>query len=374
MLFITILTILIYCILLSIVIDYKKDILFNFLWIILFILTAIRYGIGPDYFSYMNYYKNATPSNIYDALTSDVYFEKGYMIMSSIFKNLHLDFTHLIFFITMLIFILYWLVINKYSKNKILSLFIFYTLYYQVYVLNLLRQGIAMSIFFIAYFKFLKNRKYMKYIIYIFISSLFHKATLITLILVIVRMKDNYFLKNKLLNYLLIVISVCLCFFKGDILLRNIGIYLGINQLINYETSGINVFAITLRIIFFVGIIILYKCSYKNKLDDFDDFQVYTYFIGTITYIALSNNKLYSRFTDIFMMVDIILVPNLLSKTKIIKSRLYIFPVILILYSTLFVKDMITESVNGKYFYKDITKYPYVTIFNKEEIYKYRID
>ena len=98
------------------------------------------------------------------------------------------------------------------------------------------------------------------------------------------------------------------------------------------------------------------------------------YSIGMMIFIGVSNMPTLSRMIEYFGILEVIIIPNLIYKISE-KNKLYkiVFTIFAILVSsTIFIKDLNSFLVEGRYYQKDIFKYPYVTIFNKDEIYLYR--
>ena len=166
--------------------SYRKNIsceLLLFLFIPLFLLSAMRYDIGRDYDTYLRIYE--TPEQI------QVH-EKGYMLINNfaIQHDLTLQFVIIVYAVFTLTFA--YLFISENSKNKILSLFIFYT-YTPFYLqtLNTLRQGLAIYIFMYAT-RYIRERKFFAYCLFILLAAFFaHNSVIVTLPL--------YFLLNR--NY-----------------------------------------------------------------------------------------------------------------------------------------------------------------------------
>lgn len=74
---------------------------------------------------------------------------------------------------------IYWCV-YKYSKNPLLSLYFYYTLYFYFYSFNIMRQSIAVSLVFVALMLLIHGRRYY-YIIIVVIAGLFHYTALLAL-------------------------------------------------------------------------------------------------------------------------------------------------------------------------------------------------
>ncbi|MBQ9205340.1 MAG: EpsG family protein [Treponema sp.] len=173
-------------ILLTALFSYKRKVtpeLLLFLLLPLFLLSAMRYDIGRDYDSYMIIFNHPELMQVH---------EKGYMLINNfaIQHDLTLQFVIILYALLTLIFA--YLFIFENSKNKILSLLIFYA-YTPFYLqtLNTLRQGLAIYIFMYAT-RFIRKKQFVKYCILIVSAAFFaHNSVVVTIPL--------YFLLNR--NY-----------------------------------------------------------------------------------------------------------------------------------------------------------------------------
>ena len=81
----------------------------------------------------------------------------------------------------------------------------------------------------------------------------------------------------------------------------------------------------------------------------------------------MSSFSIFSRITNYFMLLEVILLPNmikyLLKKEKTIAIIFY-----LVLFSFIFLKDIDSFLYQRDYYSKELYNYRHVTIFNKNEI------
>lgn len=343
-------------------------------WFIIFgiALTSIsmfRYGSGTDYLSYMMHY-SLNPGTIMDSIKYPSHMDVGYRVLVGIFKGFHLSFDIFIMTTSFVVMFIFLKVIKENSKFKLLSLLIFYAVYYSIYVNSALRQGIAMAIFFIAFYKYFKEGKTFKYLMLIILASLFHSSALIMTLMPIIRYFYKRMFSNKMLNIMLLVFSLFLCISK----LGNIVIPLG--SVFRMDSSivptSFNPMAIALRIISIVFIFVLYKSNKKGNISEFDKLQIYTYFLGSILFISVANVELLSRLLEYFTILEVILIPNLIKGIRFKSTKVTSFMFVIILMGIIFTKDIASFIDQGSYYEQGITNYKYVTIFNREDIYSYR--
>jgi len=222
----------------------------------------LRFGSGTDYYGYLMYY-NSSPDTIWDSIQYQSHMDIGYRVLVGFFRGLNLDFEFFIMLISLLIMFAYLKVIKENSKFKLLSLLIFYAVYYSIYVNSALRQGIAMAIFLIAFYKYFKEEKTFKYLTLIILASLFHSSALIMTLMPIVRHIYKRMFNNKILNIMLLIFSLFLCLSKLGNIIIPLGSVLGMDSSI--VPTSYNPMAIALRIIIIMFVYILYKSNKKDK-------------------------------------------------------------------------------------------------------------
>ncbi len=370
MIYILILFIISFSTLISVLLNRDFKILTIIIFFIITVMSIFRYGSGTDYFGY-EYHYLVNPISLYDAVYYNSNINIGYRVLMAFFKSNGVNFQIFIGIISLFMMSIYLYVIVKNSKIYIISLLIFYSLYQAIYVESAIRQGIAMSIFFIAFFIFYKENKKKEYIFLIIIGGMFHYSVFIAITVPIIDIFYKKFFSNFLFNIVISVISIICFLLKGDLILIKVLNYLGLN--INYSSGTLNILAILLRIVIILFLFLLYKFSCENRVDNFNKKCIYIYFINTLIFIAFSNMGILSRATDILCLIDVILIPNLIwaNNNKLIKLLGIIF--IIFVMNTNFIKDKISFLNQGSYFDKNILNYPYVSVFNKNDIAKYRV-
>ena len=253
-----------------------------------------------------------------------------------------------------------------------MSLLIFFAVYYSIYVDSALRQGIAMSIFFIAFYKYFKEGKTVKYLALIILASLFHSSALIMLSMPIIGTIYKRMFKNKVFNVILFLSSLVLCSSEFSNGLIQLGSVFGMAN--SYTATSFNPMAIALRIISIIFVYLLYKSNKKDTISEFDKLQIYTYFLGSIFFISVANIEILSRILKYFTILEVILVPNLIKGIIFKSTKATSFMFVIILMGIIFTKDITSFIDQGSYYEQGITNYKYETIFNKEDIYSYRYD
>ena len=345
---------------------YIMEKLFNVIFLIITLIAAFRYGVGTDYFGYMNIYNVLPKLDDPYFSTFETHGEYGYKLIQGIFKLFNLDYTILIFVISIITMYLFYYYIKKNSKSYMVSLLIFYSMYYFTYINNGIRQGLTIGLFLTILLPLLKKKQYWQYIILTLLFSLIHTSIIVVLILPLIR-----FDFNKETFLLIIAGATLLSFMNIGFLLKPFG-----NIYISYQTylsSRINLLSILSRIIIFIIVIILYKNT-SNNVNLEDKSTIKYYIIGIIIYVVFSRSELMaSRLNVYFKCFEISLIPNMIKMLKDNQKKYIISYAICIIMITMWAKEISGALEQGVYYNKvNILNYPYVSIFNKDDIYNYR--
>lgn len=157
----------------------RKNILYVLSFMPFFLVSALRYAVGTDYitryvFDFVRMYQGYNVPNL----------EIGFVLLNKvtilITNKPFLMFLITSFFINGFVFF----TICKESKDKILSICIFFLLGFFFDSLNIMRQYLAWSFVLMGYYYLLKNKKLL-YILFVLIASSFHSTAIIMLALVV---------------------------------------------------------------------------------------------------------------------------------------------------------------------------------------------
>jgi hypothetical protein len=348
--------------------------LVTFSYFVLLLFASFRFGIGTDYFSYYRIF-SLMPDDFSDISTLQIMsfsllFEPGFSLLMVLFKSLNLSFPYFIGFCAFISLSLSLYTIQKYSINKLFSLFIFFANYYQVYIEGALRQGMAMTIFIYAFYDFLYTRKKVKYYLLILLGMTIHMSILIVLCVpFIVKMPKNVF-KSPIVIAVMIMLSLTGSLFMPRVFGLIISMFTKKSAYFNHDFS-LNIFPISLRVLEMVLVYILYRKNYL-MLSYQEIMAVKVYISGAYIYLMVSSVGL-SRVSEYFTFIEIILMPNLLSCLKT-KSRLVYHTIFLPLFIILFYKDMYSFIDQRNLKSKHIIDYQYTTIINKEKVKEMQLD
>lgn len=242
--------------------------------------------------------------------------------------------------------------IKNYSKYPLLS-YIFFIAYYYLYSFFLVRQVFAMS-FIIFSFKYLKEKKPVKFMLLVFIASLFHSSAIVVLI----AYPFCHFVKFGIKNYVFIsLIFVFATSLKGTVF-NLISLYAPVTSSyiengIYGTSNGVFVFSILINVV-------LITLGYiSNKKVSYDDNILYN--LATLGSIFLCFTPVVTEFYRLslyFNVFNVVLISNdllNLQNNKILKDKrirvgIYIvFLVFLVFY--FFTKAINNVNANPYLFY-----------------------
>ena len=145
----------------------------------MFLMSAFRYGIGNDFFTYRRYFYDLCSSNLSLAERfADRKFEIGYTVIMEIAALLGGDYLILNILMALLILVPVAFVIIKYSKMPWLSCWLYLTVTFFYNSMNFTRQSLAASIVLLSY-HFIREKKHWAVILLVLAGSLFHMSVLI---------------------------------------------------------------------------------------------------------------------------------------------------------------------------------------------------
>ena len=363
----------------------KTKIFYVFAGILLFML-CFRYGQGTDYNAYEVQYTslNSTSSLFINLLDHG---ELGWYVLLMSFKRLGCSFSVFLGILSFVMMASTIRVINKYSPYRILSLLLFYPTFYLTYYYSAIRQGIVLSIFLGFGIQWLIEKKYIKYFIMVVVLLMLHASAVVLFIIPVALV----FKDKRPAKYIIAALGfMVVAGYTG--ILNSLAARFGIHP--SYFTVSISYMAILLRAILFYIVHIMYKAS-RNELNAenrIEDVMYYIYVVGFIMYIMFAfSGTLSQRMTMPMKGIEIILIPmlaakinnyrkeGLISRTKPFlylgiggSSILLVMAVVVLALDVEMVKNINSYLVQGNYYdWVNVFNYPYVSVFNKEDIFKY---
>lgn len=305
-------------------------------------MIGLRYGVGIDYFSY-----EVAFNTRYDAFV----YEPIYSFFMYFIKN-QFDKFHYLTFIMILIansFIYLGLKKRNIEKNYLILSILIYTSNVALIFMNLIRQSVAVSIFFYAS-KYIEERKFKQYLAFIIIGAGFHSSILLLLPL--------YFIKNirisKFKYLILIIASYIFAYTKSAHTILNFFAY-RIPMFSKYynhsyifnENIKILSLGVLLNVIFIFILLNIAKEA-KNNLD------ISYYLIGTIINVLAISSFMFDRIGLYFFIFGISAIPKLIQSIERKELRFLFFNLALLIALLFFVQSLFLNPQASMFEYKSI--------------------
>ena len=314
----------------------------------LFVISALRYGIGTDYESYQLQYAYIVEMGFPEGIFYK-YFEPGYNFLNLLASKTSLGFQ---FVVTASSFVTIFCVtysIYKYSSSVLFSFFLYITLGFYYASFCLIRQEMAMAICLLAIAD-MKKQKTVKVSLIILFAALFHFGALILLpVYWIIHLKINV---HKCLVVFILLFGFL--FFWDTIIQIGVALFPKYKGYLTSEfMAGKNIKSLALYLAIF-GIIFVHRKQLLmlNKTN-----VVYTNMAIYMLLIALFPLRMsqFDRFPPFLSIFSILCLPEIIRSYQCLRSR-HMYILLLIVFGLLW---------NIYYFYSGISGViPYQTIFN----------
>lgn len=287
----------------------------SFIFIILFLVSALRFDVGYDYISYYN---------VINYLDKNNYNRFGIIDQLLINISRSIDF-YQFYFIATSFFVIYLITVTlkKFSENYFFSILIFITIpIFYLLSFSIIRQFVAISIVFYS-LRYIVKRNLLKYLLLIFVAFLFHISAIIA--------TPIYFLyRNKFSKKFAVLLLLLLSFFLSSVLVIIIQKYMPIYASYIYESArfGKNLFY------FFVLIYIFVLMNYKYIRNNNASFFFNTFTVGLCLYaMTIQLGEVAPRASYYYLIFIIVLIPSILKFYKTKQIYFIMLFVTIILYS-----------------------------------------
>ncbi len=305
-----------------------------FLWfgsVILALLTGLRHSVtGSDTGTYIRSFRQfgklpwrSVVDEAYD------YYEIGYRCLIKLLSYI----THHenVFFTILALFFAFSLgkFITENSKNRFMSLMLYFTVGAFTFQITGVRQSIAMAILLFS-FKYIKERKFTKFILIVFIASLFHRSSL-----VFIPMYFLAYIKMNLISFSLFVfIGGVVCIYSRPLLML---FQMLMGKYDNYGYSGFEGGAVFVVLMYVITIVVAY--IFMNSLEKQNKHNVFFFnmtFVSLLLYILRYFVTIAERVGFYYQFAFIILLPNVIESIPDVKTRRTVRTCALILACLLF--------------------------------------
>lgn len=351
------------------------SILFKLEMSIMTCFLCLRYGQGTDYFQYERMYnQNMVGIDVNWLFHNEVHGELGYKILEGISK--WAGFPFVVFFGVLSFLMMIWTYkgINRYSNFKTLSAALLVPTFYFSYYIGIVREGFALAAVLGVLLPLYVEKKYWKYALGVLLLCGIHKYAFILFLPVVVSVIQVKYEKKRI----------------GIVLGIGFGCFLWIflymfNLKVNYISFSPSYGAILLRVIL---IYIINHLFLRSETHDSVNVRLYEFcVVGFCIYMATCSMAFISHRLSAYMKIaEVVLLPRLLRETAFANGKTMFKPMtirwkqatFLLVLCMLLVEGIKNinsyirqgEYHNGIYFYN----FPYVTVFNQDDIYKYRDD
>lgn len=305
----------------------NNNILTIFSTALLAIIAAIRDNTGSDFQSYESIWNDINPLNI--AITEGTgyqYLEPGFRYTVS-FLKLFSDSGFLFFsFFSILSLILLVIALLRFNYNPLISIFLYFSIFYMPYIFNVMRQGLAMSIFLVS-LEFILERKLLQTVLLSMLAASFH----ITGILIII----SYFLVPFFQRVKPIFLLTIGSFIASIFTLSNVSqrIFLFFfpsrsDSFIILQAENTSLLQVFVRLLLILSFIYLGTYLRRANFNTTYRYLINLYIFGFLIYIAFFDfNLLATRFNMFLRILEIIIIPILLfhAKNNITKPVLFFY-------------------------------------------------
>ncbi|MEG1402198.1 EpsG family protein [Bacteroides sp.] len=328
----------------------------SFICWLLIIFSAIRFGIGYDYFAYRMLILGESADHSWERI------EPLARSIMELARSIHYQ----CFFIITSFLVIYpiYFVSKKYSKNASMSL-ILYILFPIFFLesMSIVRNAVAYSIVFLA-FHFFLEKKYIQALILFCCSIGFHTSSLIGLFLLLI----YYFRKGVFFNIILYLLSIGVSSFFLSAILDANSDFPALKIVINYALAGQvgagNTMMILINIIGITNILLWKKLE---KIDERNRLWLNIINFGVVLWNVFGfEGTLRLRLSSFFLLFLILLLPSYCYlcgyKYQKISRQLLYFLFVLVFCSSFYINISSHLKEGGK-----MSFLPYQTIFYNRE-------
>lgn len=313
---------------------------------LLIILSGIRYQVGTDFNSYLTIFRRV------ESMAGNApynYLESGFKLVIIFFRGLNFPPFFLFFVFSVISYAFLGKGIIRTSKLPFLSLFVYFLVFMIGYLFNVLRQGIAMSIF-IYLLPDIKEKKLFKVVMFTLIAMSMHNIGIFILI--------GYFIYHISIKngvFIGLTLSSIVYYLNSS---KFIGFFIFVlpgelqGKMVSYMErfpGSVDLTSYLLRLII-IGLFLFYF----EKLEKEDGFKgiFNIYFFGFLFYTLFSFQvQAATRINMFFRILEIVLFPYLIiiSNNKVYKTIMFF--IIIAIASSIFFKDLTRPANNPFQFF-----------------------
>lgn len=296
-------------------------------------LCAFRYGVGSDYFTYLNMCEAQNNGNILMSIVSEIARYLGNCRLIFVFYG----------FFTLYFFYLSLDQVDK--KFRPIALLLLLFLYYTV-GFNIVKQTLSIAILLFSY-KYIEQKKPINYYIFALLATLFHASAMISLLLYPLVVS-----KKKFSQILSLILFTIVTFNLRSIILRISSIPV-FNHFTTYADTANASMGNNYTIVIYISLlfIIILFTKHLEKTNKNNTILITLYAIGTLLSISGFYNPYVKRISLYFLATESLLIPQLVTAFKTPKDRRLIALLIIML--------VIIKFTISAYFLKQSSLIPY---------------
>ncbi len=302
--------VLLYCVL-------RPRFAFYIIFLSVYLLSSLRTGYGPDYYSYYQIYFSLSDdpfemSNLLMLKDQEI----GFKFLSSIIKWLSFDFRLYLFIISFAILIPVFYVFHKYSK-KAFPIFIYLSFFYLSWAFSGLRQGLALSLCFCAFYLLANQGSKIKSLIMIIAAISFHYSATICL-LCFPFLTRTYSIKK----YIIFIFSFVIFSQVFSDLIFDITFLTPFEERILFyldNNSSVSIFKISWRMSLFVIVSVIYLLI-GYRMTDFDKKVIQFFLVFFPLLVLFKRVEIVATQISIYPLMLLCFIPSIVSKYLISKS------------------------------------------------------
>lgn len=336
------------------------------------LMLCLRYGQGIDYLSY-EYVYYALPQDLYDALTNDSYHgEIGWRFLCFALLRLQVPFEAFVFVISLAQMFFLWRFIERHCDNRFLALFLSYHTLYLTYFSSLIRQGLVVSVFLGLLLDWVFEKKFIRYSIAVIVCILIHSASAILFAIPLFHLK----IFKKLWVQ---IVLVCAAWMVGLLLASGAvsGLLMEIlpyKVAIYFAETQLSLIAVAERAVTYAVTVFVYWHYKKNnkEKETITDLIMCIVSAGVAIYGLLCASPLVSsRVAYLFKVAELAILSS--AAVQCGWRRIMIALFCIALAGAMTVKNVDSYVTLSEYYgHVNTLNYPYVSIFNKEDIITYK--
>ena len=297
----------------------KKALIYSF---ILISLVAIlrKYTVGVDTPQFSDAFSRIASDSTWNYL--NFRYELGFYYLCKIISIFSKEPQWLIVVSSAFINYSVYRFINKNSSNYLLSTLLYILMNCFFSNMNLMRQAISLEILLFG-FEQLKEKKYIKYIIFVLISSLFHTVSFASILLLAFSILPN----RKMTYYFEILLAiVTFLFYKQFFNILSLGF--GYSEYAQSIFGTSNYFgSLICALEIFLIIVFLNVLTKSNRIKKENNNTIKCLNIAVILFIWFSfltiRMTIFNRISGLFMVYSIVLIPSMLDNIKSINNNNY---------------------------------------------------